>query len=92
MDDALAMGRLHGPAQDLHQLGRRSGVLRGAARVLREHTGGSVLVIGSGATLPQMIRELNGVDIVAAAQGESDILYVLSVPSFGRAHLVRIRL
>jgi len=63
-----------------------------AARVLREHTGGSVLVIGSGATLPQMIRELNGVDIVAAAQGESDILYVLSVPSFGRAHLVRIRL
>jgi hypothetical protein len=39
-----------------------------------------------------MIRELNGVDIVAAAQGESDILYVLSVPSFGRAHLVRIRL
>jgi broad specificity phosphatase PhoE len=63
-----------------------------AARVLREHTGGSVLVIGSGATLPQMIRELNGVDIVAPAQGESDILYVLSVPSFGRAHLVRIRL
>jgi broad specificity phosphatase PhoE len=60
-----------------------------AARVLREHTGGSVLVIGSGATLPQMIRELNG--IVAAAQGESDI-YVLSVPSFGSAHLVRIRL
>jgi broad specificity phosphatase PhoE len=63
-----------------------------AARVLREHTGGSVLVIGSGATLPQMIHELNGVDIVAAAQGESDILYVLSVPSFGRARLVRIRL
>ena len=62
-----------------------------AARVVREHTGGSVLVIGSGATLAQMIRELNGVDI-AAAQGESDILYVVSVPSFGRGHLVRIRL
>jgi len=62
-----------------------------AARILREHTGGSVLVIGSGATLAQMIGELNGVDI-AAAQGESDILYVVSVPSFGRAHLVRIRL
>jgi hypothetical protein len=38
-----------------------------------------------------MIRELNDVDI-AAAQGESDILYVVSVPSFGRGHLVRIRL
>jgi broad specificity phosphatase PhoE len=63
-----------------------------AARMVREHAGGTVLVIGSGATLPQMIRELNGVDIHAAAQGESDILYVVSVPSFGRAHLVRIRL
>src|SRR2546421_719274 len=27
-----------------------------------------------------------------AAPGESDILYVVSVPSFGRAYLVRIRL
>jgi len=63
-----------------------------AARMIREHAGGAVLVIGSGATLPQMIRELNGVDIVAAARGESDILYVVSVPTFGRPHLVRIRL
>ena len=29
---------------------------------------------------------------IAAAQGESDVLYVVSVPSFGRGHLVRIRL
>jgi len=63
-----------------------------AARMLHEHAGGTVLVIGSGVTLPQMIRELTGVDIVAAAPGESAILYVVSVPSFGRAHLVRIRL
>jgi broad specificity phosphatase PhoE len=63
-----------------------------AARMLREHAGGTVLVIGSGVALPQMIRELRGVDIVAAAPGESAILYVVSVPSFGRAHLVRIRL
>jgi broad specificity phosphatase PhoE len=63
-----------------------------AARMLREHAGGTVLVIGSGSTLSQMIRELNGVEILGAAQGESDTLYVVSVPSFGRAHLVRIRL
>ncbi|HEY0767169.1 MAG TPA: histidine phosphatase family protein [Steroidobacteraceae bacterium] len=62
-----------------------------AARVLREHPGGTVLVIGSGATLPQMIHELQGVDVIPAAQGESDILYMVSIPSFGRAHLVRIR-
>jgi broad specificity phosphatase PhoE len=63
-----------------------------AARVLREHPGGTALVIGSGEALPQMIRELHGVDLPAAAPGESDILYMVSVPSFGRAHLVRIRL
>jgi len=63
-----------------------------AARVLREHAGGTVLVIGSGATVPQMIHELDGVDIVAPAPGESDIVYVVSIPSFGRARLVRIRL
>ena len=60
--------------------------------MVREHAGGTVLVIGSGTTVPQMIHELNGVDVGAAAPGESDILYVVSVPSFGRAHLVRIRL
>jgi len=63
-----------------------------AARMLRDHAGGTVLVIGSGVTLPQMIRELTDVDTVAAAPGESAVLYVVSVPSFGRAHLVRIRL
>jgi broad specificity phosphatase PhoE len=62
-----------------------------ASRVLREHSGGTVLVIGSGAALPQMIHELSGVDIGAASPGES-ILYIASVPSFGRAHLVRLRL
>ena len=63
-----------------------------AARMLRDHAGGTVLVIGSGVTLPLMIRELTDVDTVAAAPGESAVLYVVSVPSFGRAHLVRIRL
>jgi broad specificity phosphatase PhoE len=63
-----------------------------AARMLREHAGGTLLVIGSGVTLPQMIRELTDVDTAAAAPGESAVLYVVSVPSFGRAHLVRIRL
>jgi broad specificity phosphatase PhoE len=64
-----------------------------AARVLHEHPGGAVLVIGSGATLAQMIRELAGADTVPTGQGgASDAIYVISVPSFGRAHVVRIRL
>jgi broad specificity phosphatase PhoE len=62
-----------------------------AARALREHSGGTVLVIGSGATLPEMIEELQGAGTLQAGQGASDAIYVVSVPSFGRAHLVRIR-
>jgi broad specificity phosphatase PhoE len=62
-----------------------------AARVLREHAGGTVLIIGSSSTLVQMIQELQGADAVPAGQGAADAIYILSVPTFGRAHLVRIR-
>ena len=63
-----------------------------AARVLRDHAGGTVLVIGSGATLPLMIQELQGGGTMPWGQGAADVIYIVSVPSFGRAHLVRIRL
>lgn len=62
-----------------------------AARVLRDHPGGTVLVIGSGATLPQMIQELQGAGSLPAGQGAADVIYIVSVPTFGRAHLVRLR-
>ncbi|HYL69957.1 MAG TPA: phosphoglycerate mutase family protein [Candidatus Dormibacteraeota bacterium] len=62
-----------------------------ASRVLREHPGGTLLVIASGVTLTEIIRELSGTDLAAAAPHNPDVLYVVSVPSFGRAHLVRLR-
>jgi broad specificity phosphatase PhoE len=62
-----------------------------ASRVLREHAGGTVLVIGSGAALAQTVRELSGADLGSSPPGDSDSLYVVSVPTFGRAHLVRMR-
>jgi broad specificity phosphatase PhoE len=62
-----------------------------ASRLLREHAGGTVLVISSGTALAQIVHELSGTDPGPAAQGESDTLYVVSVPSFGRAHVVRLR-
>jgi phosphohistidine phosphatase SixA len=63
-----------------------------AARALRDHRGETVLVIGSGATLSQMIEELQGAGPVPMGQGASDVMFIVSVPSFGRAHLVRIGL
>lgn len=62
-----------------------------AARLLREHPGGTVLVVASGAALPQMVEELQDAGAGSAGQGASDSIYVVSVPTFGRAHLVRIR-
>jgi len=48
-------------------------------------------VVSNGATLAQMVLELSGVVIHHAPGAESDTLYVVSVPTFGRAHLVQLR-
>jgi len=62
-----------------------------AIRALREHPGGTVLVVASGAAVPEMVQELTGVPLATAAD-EADFLYVVSVPRIGRAHLARLRL
>ena len=62
-----------------------------AGRALREHNGGTVLMIASGAALPQIIGELAGSDAAQPVPDEPDLMYVISIPTFGRAHLVRLR-
>jgi len=61
-----------------------------AARALREHPGGTVLVIGAAGTLPQMLQELTGAK-AAPPPAASDVVYVVSVPTFGRAQVVRLK-
>jgi broad specificity phosphatase PhoE len=62
-----------------------------AARALREHAGGTLLVVATGPVLPLLIHELTGAAVPPAAPDEADLMYVVSVPHFGRAHLVRFR-
>jgi broad specificity phosphatase PhoE len=62
-----------------------------AGRALREHSGGTVLMIASGPALAQIVHELVGIDLPPAAQDDPDAIGVASVPSFGRAHLARFR-
>ena len=62
-----------------------------AARALREHSGGTVLMIASGAALPEMIGALAGSGAAQRVPDDPDLMYVISVPTFGRAHLVRFR-
>jgi phosphohistidine phosphatase SixA len=63
-----------------------------AVRALREHPGGTVLMVVSGPALAQVIDELSGSEAPSAAPEEADLIYIVSVPRFGRAHLVRLRL
>lgn len=62
-----------------------------AARALREHAGGTLLVVATGPVLPLLIHELTGAAVPPAAPDEPHFIYVVSVPHFGRAHLVRFR-
>jgi phosphohistidine phosphatase SixA len=61
-----------------------------ASRVMHEHEGGSALVIGHSNTVPELIHELGDIDVPPIADDEYDTLYVLSIPSFGQASLLRM--
>lgn len=60
-----------------------------AAGLLRAHDGGAVLVIGGPAALQQFLRELAGAE--GPPPDDPDVLYIVSVPSVGRAHVLRAR-
>jgi len=61
------------------------------SRVMHEHEGGSVLIIGQSNTVPELIHELGDIDVPPIAEDEFDTLYVLSVPSFGHASVLRMQ-
>ena len=54
-----------------------------AGRLLREHHGSAVIYVGHSNTLPQLIRELSGVQIEPIAEEDFGEIYVLSVARFG---------
>ena len=62
-----------------------------ADRLLREHAGGGILVIASGAAFPQMLHALSGAELSLGAADAGESLYIVSVPSVGRARVVRVR-
>jgi broad specificity phosphatase PhoE len=62
-----------------------------ADRLLREHAGGSILVIASGAAFPQMLHALSGAELPLGAADAGESLYIVSVPSVGRTRVVRVR-
>jgi len=48
-------------------------------------------VIGGTTALQQFLRQLAGAGRAADGAGDPDLLYIVSVPSFGRPHVLRLK-
>ena len=63
-----------------------------ARRVLRENRGGLAIVVGHSNTVPQIVAELTDTDAVPAIGDEEfDTMYVVTVPTIGRASVLRLK-
>ena len=63
-----------------------------AGRVLRENRGGRALVVGHSNTVPEIVAALTGSeDVPAMGEVEFDTLYVVTVPTIGRASVLRMK-
>jgi broad specificity phosphatase PhoE len=60
------------------------------SRVMHEHEGDSVLIIGHSNTVPELIHEFGDIDVPPIGDDEYDTIYVLSIPSFGHSSLLRM--
>ena len=63
-----------------------------ARRVLRENRGGLAIVVGHSNTVPQLVAQLANRDSVPAIGDEEfDTMYVVTVPTIGRASVLRLK-
>ncbi len=63
-----------------------------AKRVLRENRGGRALVVGHSNTVPEIVAALSGhSDVPPMGDEEFDTLYVVTVPTIGRASVLRLK-
>ncbi len=78
----LGIGEIVAPADDPRSL---------AHRVLREHGGGRVLVVGHADTVPQIVAALSGNSkIPEIGAQEYGTMYIVAVPRIGRANVLRL--
>jgi len=62
-----------------------------ASRALHEHEGGTVLLIGTSASVPQLLRSLSDREVSAPKDDEYDSVFVVSIPTFGDTSVLRLR-
>jgi len=62
-----------------------------ARRIMREHSGGRILVVGHTETMPALVAALSGArDIPPIDASEYGTLYVITVPRIGRPNFLRL--
>ncbi len=61
-----------------------------ASRLTRGHDRETVLFVGDGRNVPQLVQELSGIEVGPVTEKEHDTLYVVSIPTFGRASVLRL--
>jgi len=69
------------PATELDTLARRA---------LHDHRGGSVLVVAHSNTIPALARRIAGIDLAPIADDDFGGIYLLSVPTLGKANVVKL--
>ena len=62
-----------------------------ASRITRGHDGGTVLFVGNGGNVPQLVHDLSGIEVGPSHDTEHDTLYVVSIPTYGKANVLRIK-
>lgn len=63
-----------------------------ARRVLRENRGGLAIIVGHSSTVPPLVMALSDAhDVPAIEEQEFDTMYVVTVPTIGRASVLRMK-
>jgi broad specificity phosphatase PhoE len=61
-----------------------------ARRVMHDHRGQAVLVVAHSDTLPEIIERISGLTVAPIGDDEYDLVYVVSVPTLGKASVLRL--
>jgi len=61
-----------------------------ANHAMHDHRGGAVLIVGHGNTIPQIVQRISGLEVPPMAEDEFDEIYVVSVPTLGKASVLRL--
>lgn len=60
-------------------------------KLLRDHRGGRALIVGHSNTVPALVQKLSGQTVPEIPEDEYDDVYVVTVPSFGRSSVLRLK-